>query len=72
MAIFGRGLARHVPGFFKRVIDQIEGVVIFEGQGGVKAGTAGSDLRTWDHGVQGLVEDVEKCAAAISESFPVR
>jgi COP9 signalosome complex subunit 4 len=59
-------------GRLKGVIDQIEGVVIFEGQDGVKAGTAGSELRTWDHGVQGLVEDVEKCAAAISESFPVR
>jgi COP9 signalosome complex subunit 4 len=59
-------------GRLKGVIDQIEGVVIFEGQDGVKAGTAGSDLRSWDHGVQGLVEDVEKCAAAISESFPVR
>ena len=58
-------------GRLKGVIDQIEGVVIFEGQDGVKAGATGSELRVWDHGVQGLVEDVEKCAAAISESFPV-
>jgi COP9 signalosome complex subunit 4 len=58
-------------GRLKGVIDQIDGVVIFDGQDGVKAGTAGSELRTWDHGVQGLVEDVERCAAAISESFPV-
>jgi hypothetical protein len=53
------------------VLDQIDGIVIFEGQDGVKAGTASSELRTWDHGVQGLVEDVERCAAAISENFPV-
>jgi COP9 signalosome complex subunit 4 len=59
-------------GRLKGVIDQIDGVVIFEAEDGVKAGTAGSELRTWDHGVQGLVEDVEKCAAAITESFPVR
>ena len=58
-------------GRLKGVIDQIDGVVLFEGQDGVKAGTAGNELRIWDHGVQGLVEDVEKCAAAISESFPV-
>jgi COP9 signalosome complex subunit 4 len=58
-------------GRLKGAIDQIDGVVIFEGQDGVKAGTAGSELRAWDHGVQGLVEDVERCAAAVSESFPV-
>ncbi len=58
-------------GRLKGVIDQIDGVIIFEGQDSVKAGTTGSELRAWDHGVQGLVEDVERCAAAISESFPV-
>lgn len=58
-------------GRLKGVIDQIGGVIIFESQDGVKAGTVGSELRAWDHGVQGLVEDVERCAAGISESFPV-
>ena len=58
-------------GRMKGVIDQIDSVIIFEGPDGVKPGTSGSELRVWDHGVQGLVEDVEKCAAAISESFPV-
>lgn len=58
-------------GRLKGVLDQIDGIVKFEGQDGVKAGTASSELRAWDHGVQGLVEDVERCAAAISENFPV-
>ena len=53
------------------VIDQIDGVIVFEGQNGVKAGAVGWDLRIWDHGVQGLVEDVERCAAAVNEKFPV-
>ena len=59
-------------GRLKGVIDQIDGVILFEAQDGVMAGSSGQDLRAWDHGVQGLVEDVERYAAAIRESFPVR
>ena len=58
-------------GRLKGVIDQIDGIIIFESYDGVKASALGSELRVWDHGVQGLVEDVERCAAGIRESFPV-
>jgi COP9 signalosome complex subunit 4 len=53
-------------------IDQIDGVITFESEstGGLHAPSR--ELRSWDAGVQGVVEDVERCAAAIRESFPVR
>ena len=52
-------------------IDQIAGVISFETVAGVELRGPVRDLRQWDQGVQGLVEDVERCAAGISESFPV-
>jgi COP9 signalosome complex subunit 4 len=59
-------------GRLKGKIDQIEGVISFEIQNGVQAGSKERELRIWDYGVQGLVEDVERCAAGVSEAFPVR
>ncbi|KAJ9502417.1 hypothetical protein H2202_002483 [Exophiala xenobiotica] len=53
-------------------IDQIAGVIVFETVPGVELRGPTRDLREWDHNVQGLVEDVERCAAGLSESFPVR
>ncbi|ERF70211.1 COP9 signalosome complex subunit 4 [Endocarpon pusillum Z07020] len=57
-------------GRLKGKIDQIDGVISFEIQDGVQAGSSERELRMWDYGVQGLVEDVERCAAGISEAFP--
>ncbi|KAF7510924.1 hypothetical protein GJ744_005754 [Endocarpon pusillum] len=57
-------------GRLKGKIDQIDGVISFEIQDGVQAGSNERELRMWDYGVQGLVEDVERCAAGISEAFP--
>ncbi|KAK5056131.1 hypothetical protein LTR84_012684 [Exophiala bonariae] len=53
-------------------IDQIAGVIIFETVPGVELRGPTRDLREWDLGVQGLVEDVERYTAGIAESFPVR
>ena len=52
-------------------IDQIAGVISFETVAGVELRGPVRELREWDQGVQGLVEDVERVAAGISESFPV-
>jgi COP9 signalosome complex subunit 4 len=52
-------------------IDQIAGVISFETVPGVELRGPVRDLRAWDQGVQGLVEDVERVAAGVSESFPV-
>ncbi|KAK7890268.1 hypothetical protein LTR67_008153 [Exophiala xenobiotica] len=51
-------------------IDQIAGVIVFETVPGVELRGPTRDLREWDHNVQGLVEDVERCAAGLSEGFP--
>jgi COP9 signalosome complex subunit 4 len=59
-------------GRLKGKIDQIDGVISFEIQDGVEAGSNGRELRMWDWAVQGLVEDVERCAAGVGEAFPVR
>lgn len=59
-------------GRLKGKIDQIDGVISFESQNGVEVGSKERELRLWDYGVQGLVEEVERCAAGISEAFPVR
>ena len=58
-------------GRLRAQIDQIDGVIIFESVPGVELRGPTKELRNWDSGVQGLVEDVERCAAAITESFPV-
>ena len=58
-------------GRLKGEIDQIAGVISFETVAGVELRGPVRDLREWDQGVQGLVEDVERVAAGISESFPV-
>jgi COP9 signalosome complex subunit 4 len=52
-------------------IDQIAGVITFETIPGVELRGHTRELREWDAGVQGLVEDVERCAATLGESFPV-
>lgn len=60
-------------------IDQIAGVIRFDDagrtgsqdSGGTETKGTSRELRMWDVGVQGLVEDVERCAAGIRESFPV-
>lgn len=52
-------------------IDQIASVITFESVSGVDLEGPSRQLRNWDFGVQGLVEDVERCAANISEGFPV-
>lgn len=52
-------------------IDQIDGIITFEMESGVDLKGSERNLRVWDHGVQGLVEDVERCATAINEAFPV-
>ncbi len=57
-------------GRLKGKIDQTDGVISFEIQD-VQAGSKESELRMWDYGVQGLVEDVERCAAGVGEAFPV-
>jgi len=57
-------------GRLKGEIDQIDRIITFESQDGVDLKGASRELRLWDYGVQGLVEDVERYAAGISESFP--
>lgn len=52
-------------GRLKGEIDQIEGVIYF-GDGGGGA----TQLKVYDEGVRGLVEEVERCAAAVAERFP--
>lgn len=50
-------------------IDQIEGVIYFHAGDQGTTGT-GVALTTYDAGVQGLVEQVERCAAAVAEAYP--
>lgn len=52
-------------------IDQIAGVIMFETVPEVELRGPTRELREWDHGVQGLVEDVERYTEGIAESFPV-
>lgn len=58
-------------GRLRAQIDQIAGVITFESVPGVELQGPARELRGWDAGVQGLVEDVERYATAINESFPV-
>ena len=58
-------------GRLRAQIDQIAGVITFESVPGVELQGPARQLREWDAGVQGLVEDVERCATAINESYPV-
>ena len=57
-------------GRLKATIDQIDGVIFFEVCEGLRPGAKDSELRKWDQGVRGLVEEVERCATSISEAFP--
>ena len=57
-------------GRLKGEIDQIDGIIVFQSQDGANAKGSSRELRIWDANVQGLVEDVERCAAAIAEAFP--
>ncbi|KIW20126.1 hypothetical protein PV08_00701 [Exophiala spinifera] len=52
-------------------IDQIAGVIVFETAPGVELHGSSRELRQWDLNVQGLVEDVERCAAGLSETLAV-
>ena len=57
-------------GRLKGVIDQIEGIIAFEGEGIGVAWEGGREVKVWDNGVQELVERVEACAAGVAEDFP--
>ena len=58
-------------------IDQIQGMIFFEGQDAAGDKGAGGfsptrqSLRTWDHHVQGLVEDVERVSSLLQSEVPV-
>lgn len=58
-------------GRLRAEIDQIDLVIRFEAVSGLPFTGDARDLRLWDLAVQGLVEDVERCAAGIGEAFPV-
>lgn len=58
-------------GRLRAQIDQIAGVITFESVPGVELQGPGRELRGWDAGIQGLIEDVERCATGINESYPV-
>ncbi|RMZ87789.1 hypothetical protein DV736_g4982, partial [Chaetothyriales sp. CBS 134916] len=58
-------------GRLKAEIDQIDGIITFERITGVALHGPDHERRIWDFDVQGLVEDVERCAAAVAEAFPV-
>ena len=51
----------------KRALEALS--IRFDDQDGAEAKGTNRELRVWDSDVQGLVEDVERCAAAISETF---
>jgi COP9 signalosome complex subunit 4 len=59
-------------------IDQIRGLIFFDGQGsgernfGHGAGIVGREQRRWDSNVQRLAERVEKVASMIEDQNPVR
>ena len=61
-------------------IDQIDGVIFFDGhEGGPGRSGAGQsnsvvrkELRSWDHKVQGITEEVERVASMLQASHPVR
>ncbi|KAK5953129.1 hypothetical protein OHC33_005697 [Knufia fluminis] len=57
-------------GRLRAEIDQIDLVIRFEAVPGLPFTGDAKDLRLWDLAVQGLVEDVERYAAGISETFP--
>ena len=60
-------------------IDQIDGVIYFDGhEGGASRSSAGQsngvvrkELRSWDHKVQGITEEVERVASMLQASHPV-
>ena len=51
-------------------IDQIAGVITFESVPTVQLQGNDRELRSWDSGVQSLVEAVERCATGMSEMYP--
>ena len=60
-------------------IDQIDGVIFFQGGEGAGADAvpgkgnkaAGKDLRRWDTKVQGIAEEVERVASMLQSQYPV-
>ncbi|KAL9111991.1 MAG: hypothetical protein Q9227_003611 [Pyrenula ochraceoflavens] len=57
-------------GRLKGVIDQIQGVIAFEGEGIGVAWERGREVKVWDNGVREIVEMVEQCAAGVVDAFP--
>ena len=61
-------------GRLKGRIDQIEGIVYFDGSDSTDVNGSGASskrIRQWDAGVQGVAEDVERVASSIVDKFPV-
>lgn len=66
-------------GRLKGRIDQIDGVIFFDGREGSSEksavnhanGTVRRDLRTWDFKVQGIAEEVERVASMLQSQYPV-
>lgn len=60
-------------------IDQIDGIIFFDGGGATEAkaksglarNAAGGDLRKWDAKVQGIAEEVERVASMLQAQYPV-
>lgn len=60
-------------------IDQIAGVIFFDGRegnggrsrNGQTTDEVRTDLRSWDHKVQGITEEVERVASMLQAQFPV-
>ncbi|KAL9127804.1 MAG: hypothetical protein Q9217_003388 [Psora testacea] len=50
-------------------IDQIDGVIFFDGRHGLQA--VGKELRKWDGKVQGVAEEVERVASMLQAQYPV-
>lgn len=61
-------------------IDQIDGMIFFDGgegseertNGGQAGNVVGRDLRKWDAKVQGVAEEVERVASTLQALYPVR
>ena len=60
-------------------IDQIAGTILFDGREGSgeravisqNSGSTRMNLRSWDHRVQGIAEEVERVASMLSAQYPV-
>ena len=57
-------------GRLKAEIDQIDAIITFDSTALPESKGTREEIRLWDVGVQSLVDDVERVAAGIAESFP--